>query len=471
MSTSSSAFDIVVMGAGTAGLPLAVFAADRGGRVCLVERGPEVGGCLLINRGQMSGAGTKLQAQRGIDDSPAKHLEDVVRISKGTTDMAFAEMAVHLQGPFIDWLMEHGFEMLDDMPRIIHGHEAYDIARTYWGREDGRSILKVLKPMLDRHVAAGRIVVKLNTGVRKLQRDDAGAVIGVETDASENIMARSVVLSAGGYGANPAMVARLHEGRALWSGSYHLAQGKGLQLGLDAGGVLVHTDKYLPGFGGILDHTLLVPRYRSMGGLTPQDREQWEIVVNSSGQRFYAEDCGSVDQRAHDLAQQPEGRAWVIFDEAIKRHAPNLFYYFNAEKTEDFYRRSTCVNSAPSLSELAHKCGIDAAGLSKTVADYNTACETGEDKLGRTFMPRKIEEGPFYAVSIYSYTVRSVGGLKVDTSFRVLNANDQPIPGLYAAGEILGSIISGAGAVGGMSLTPALVFGRLLGEKILPLNA
>ena len=462
-------FDVVVMGAGTAGLPLAIFAADRGGRVCLIERGPEVGGCLLINRGQMSGAGTKLQAQRGIADSPEKHFADVVRISKGTTDKAFAEMAVHLQGPFIDWLMDHGFDMLDDMPRIIHGHEAYDIPRTYWGREDGRSILNVLKPMLDKHVAAGRVAVKLNTGVRKLLRSEAGHVIGVETDASDIIHAPSVVLSAGGYGANPTMFARLHEGRTLWSGSYHLAQGKGLQLGLDAGGVLTHTDKYLPGFGGILDHTLLVPRYRSMGGLTPQDRPQWEIVVNAHGQRFYAEDGESVDQRAHNLAQQPEGRAWVIFDEVIKKEAPNLFYYFNKDKTEDFYKRSKCVTSAASLDELAKVCGIDASGLAQTVADYNQACQTGKDTFGRTFMPRKIETGPFYAVAIYSYTVRSVGGLKVDTSFRVLNAAGQPIPGLYAVGEILGSIISGAGAVGGMSLTPALVFGRLLGEKILPL--
>ncbi|MBL8629290.1 MAG: FAD-binding protein [Rhodospirillaceae bacterium] len=466
----SNMFDVVVMGAGTAGLPLAIFAADRGAKVCLIERGPEVGGCLLINRGQMSGAGTQLQKQRGIDDSPAKHLDDVIRISKGTTDRAFAAMAVDLQGPFIDWLMENGFEILDDMPRIIHGHEAYDIPRTYWGREDGRSILKVLKPMLDKHVAAGRVVVKLHTSVRSLIKSESGAVIGVETDTNnERILARSVVLSSGGYGANPALHSKIHPGKTLWSGSYHLAHGRGLELGLGVGGVLVHADKFLPGFGGILDHTLAVPRYRSMGGLTPQDRPQWEVVVNARGQRFYAEDCGSVDQRAHDLAQQPDGRAWVIFDETIKREAPNLFYYFNREKTDDFYKRNKGVVSAATLQDLAAACGIDAPGLGKTIADYNVAVGTGKDSLGRTFMPKKIENGPFYAVAIFSYTVRSVGGLKVDTGFRVLDQNGSAIPGLYAVGEILGSMISGAGAVGGMSLTPALVFGRLLGEKLLPI--
>ncbi|MBL8643382.1 MAG: FAD-binding protein, partial [Rhodospirillaceae bacterium] len=173
--------------------------------------------------------------------------------------------------------------------------------------------------------------------------------------------------------------------------------------------------------------------------------------------------------RAHDLAQQPQGRAWVIFDAAIKRDAPNLFYYFDTAKTADFYRNSTCVVAKPSLDELAATCGIDAAGLAETVAAYNASVDSRVDVLGRRFMPRKIAEGPFYAVAIFSYTVRSVGGLKVDTQFRVLNGAGAPIPGLYAVGEVLGSLISGAGAVGGMSLTPALVFGRLLGEKILPL--
>lgn len=462
-------YDTVIVGAGTAGIPAAIFAAQRGGRVCLIEHAPDVGGCLLINRGQMSAAGTRLQAERGIIDSPELHYQDAIRISRGTTDRDFLKMAVKLQGPFFDWLMDNGFEVHDDMPRIIHGHEAYAVARTYWGKDDGRSILKVLKPLLDAEIAAGRVALHLNTAVEDLIIADDGAVAGVVTESGARFLGRSTVLTTGGYAANPEMFARFHQGAKLWSGAYFYAQGKGIELGLKAGGVVDHADKYMPGFGGILDHTLPAPRYRSMGGLTPQDRPQWEIVVNKEGQRFYAEDGESVDERSLALQRQTDGRAWVIYDEAIRRDAPSIFHYFTKTKEADFYRNSDCVKTADSLADLAAICGIDWTNLQATVADYNEGVQTGVDALGRQFMPRKIAEGPFYALEIYSYAVRSFGGLKVDHDFKVLDGAGAPIANLYAVGEILGSVLSGNGAVGGMSLTPALVFGRLLGERILPL--
>src|SRR3546814_11789865 len=86
-------------------------AARRGRSFCLLEKAGQVGGALLINRGQLSGAGTKLQAQRGIVDTAQDHYDDAMRISKGTSDSAMLELAVRLQGPLIDWLMDHGFEM------------------------------------------------------------------------------------------------------------------------------------------------------------------------------------------------------------------------------------------------------------------------------------------------------------------------------------------------------------------------
>ncbi len=122
------------------------------------------------------------------------------------------------------------------------------------------------------------------------------------------------------------------------------------------------------------------------------------------------------------------------------------------------------MQTADTLDQLAAACGIDAAGLAATVAAYNQAVETKHDALGRDFLPCKIENGPFYAVGIFAYTVRTYGGLKTDAAFRVVDRDERPIEGLYAVGEALGSIISGAGSVGGMSLTPALVFGRLFGR-------
>lgn len=464
-------YDIVIVGAGTAGIPAAIFAGQRGARVCLIEHAPEIGGCLLINRGQMSGAGTALQAARGIVDSPDRHYQDVLRISRDTADRGQARLACDLQGGFIDWLMASGFEMLPDMPRILYGHEAYDVERIYWGREEGRSILAVLRPLLEAEIARGSVDLFVNCKAEALLRGTDGGIEGVVDDRGGCYRGTSVLLATGGYGANKRLFEALHPGSTLWSGAYHYANGAGLEMAIEAGASLLHTEKYHPSFGGVLDHTLPVPRYRSPGGLVPQDRAQWEIVVNRRGERFYAEDGTSADLRAERLAQQPEYRAWVIFDQHIRDTAPNLFWYFGAEKAAEFYRENPHVHTAPDLAGLAVQAGIDPQGLQHTVDAYNLAVETGSDALGRKFLPAPIEQGPYYAVGIFAYTVRSFGGLAVSPQFEVLDGAGRAIKGLYAAGEILGSAISGAGAVGGMGLTPALVFGRLLGEKILPVGS
>lgn len=459
-------YDAVVIGAGPAGLTTAIFAAERGASIALLESAPQVGGAMLINRGQLSGAGSKLQEERGIKDTPQRHFDDAIRISRGTASREFLELAVKLQGPFIDWLMDHGFEMAENMPRIIHGHEAYDEARTYWGREDGVSLVKVLRPMLEAHVAAGRVDVFTNTSAQTLLRDEKGAVNGARTEDGRDYFGRAVVLASGGYAANPALFSRLHEGATLWSGSYKYSSGRGLEMGEDAGGEIILKETFLPNFGGFLDHTLEQPRYRAPGGLTPQDRPPWEIVVNREGKRFYREDNESVDERTELLIEQTESLGFVIFDEAIRREAPSIFSYF-PDKAERFFEPEGVIESADSLAALAEKCGIDAKNLEATVEKYNRAVASGVDaEFGRSHMPRPISQGPFYALPIVSYTVRGYAGLKVDLDFRVRSKDGQAVQGLYAVGEVLGSLLSGKGSVGGMSLTPALVFGRYLGERL-----
>ncbi|MCR6646085.1 MAG: FAD-dependent oxidoreductase [Terricaulis sp.] len=459
-------YDAVVIGAGPAGLTTAIFAAERGASIALLESAPQVGGAMLINRGQLSGAGSKLQEERGIKDTPQRHFDDAIRISRGTASREFLELAVGLQGPFIDWLMDHGFEMAENMPRIIHGHEAYDEARTYWGREDGVSLVKVLRPMLEAHVAAGRVDVFTNTSAQTLLRDEKGAVNGVRTEDGRDYFGRAVVLASGGYAANPTLFSRLHEGATLWSGSYKYSSGRGLEMGEDAGGEIILKETFLPNFGGFLDHTLEQPRYRAPGGLTPQDRPPWEIVVNREGKRFYREDNESVDERTELLIEQTESLGFVIFDEAIRCEAPSIFSYF-PDKAERFFEPEGVIESADSLAALAEKCGIDAKNLEATVEKYNRAVASGVDaEFGRSHMPRPISQGPFYALPIVSYTVRGYAGLKVDLDFRVRSKDGQAVQGLYAVGEVLGSLLSGKGSVGGMSLTPALVFGRYLGERL-----
>ena len=103
-------FDVIVVGAGTAGIPLTIFAAERGARVLVVEQAAEIGGTLHYSSGQMSGAGTKLQALRGIKDDPAAHYDDIMRINRGRADPALTRLATSIAADTIDWLTDLGAE-------------------------------------------------------------------------------------------------------------------------------------------------------------------------------------------------------------------------------------------------------------------------------------------------------------------------------------------------------------------------
>ena len=137
----SKHFDLIVIGAGTTGIPCAVEAANLGAKVLLLEKSHEVGGTLFTSGGHMSGAGTKRQKERGIEDSHAAHLADIERISHGTARKDLSTLAVTLGTETIDWLDEQGFEFHEKAPRIVYGHEPYGVARTYYGTESGLSIL------------------------------------------------------------------------------------------------------------------------------------------------------------------------------------------------------------------------------------------------------------------------------------------------------------------------------------------
>ena len=123
---------------------------------------------------------------------------------------------------------------------------------------------------------------------------------------------------------------------------------------------------------------------------------------------------------------------------------------------------------ADSLTALAMAAGVSADRLVATVRAYNDGVATGKDPLGRRHLPLPIDRAPFYAVRHHGVTIVSFAGLAVDDDLRVLDRTGKPIPHLYAAGEILGfAAFSGSAFAGGMSVTPALSFGRLLGQRIL----
>jgi fumarate reductase flavoprotein subunit len=172
------------------------------------------------------------------------------------------------------------------------------------------------------------------------------------------------------------------------------------------------------------------------------------------------------------LFHQPGWRYWIIFDHRILTEAPPIVVGWTREDMIAAFERSrpTFV-SAGSLDELGSKCGIDPTGLAASVSGYNYGVQTGNDFFGRQHRPLEIKEAPLHAIRMQASAISSTIGLAVDDDLRVIRRDGSVIPNLYAAGEILGSSQTmGKAACGGMMVTPAMTFGRLLGAGGIPLD-
>ncbi len=464
--------DIIVIGAGTAGMPCAIEAVAAGARVLAVEQTGRPGGTLHVSLGQLSGAGSRLQQARGIADTPAEHLADIARINRGTGRADLLARSVAGQGGTIDWLMEHGFGMDPACPAILHLHEAYLKARTYWGVEGGISVLKVLKPLFAAAMEQPNAEILYDTRLVALTQAADGRVDGVRLQGPEGervVRAAAVVLATGGYGGNPELFARLTGGRRLVSAAMPGSTGQGIELALAAGADMSCPGMFLPTYAAVAppEGTTFV-EWRQMPSLTPQVRQPWELHLDPSGARFVREDDDSVDRREHALNALPGLSFWCVFDAAAEAAAPPLLPGWTAGELAAAWASHPSFVRADSLEALAQATGMDPATLAASVAGYNQGVESGSpDPMGRTHRPQRLAGPDWRAIRMHGMVLKTPSGIRVDDHLRALRPDGSAIPGLYAVGECIGgSTLSGLGFVSGMSVTPALTLGRWLGRTL-----
>lgn len=466
----AKSWDVIVVGAGSAGLPLAIRAAERRARVLQLEADYRVGGTLFWSSGQMSAAGTRLQKLHGIEDSPDEHFRDAQRIAHGRIDPVVLRLFVDHAAATIDWLMDLGFQPAAGTPVAGEAHEAYSTRRYLWGHDKAISILETLKPIHDRHVAAGRIDLRLQHRMTELLTDSRGAVTGVRATTPNGdfeFHGANVVLASGGYAAEPSLWAELTPRVPLCSHANPYSRGDGIVAARALGAPVDGSDKFLCTFAGFLEDPR-DPRSGQFLLLAPKARSVWEIFVDHNGRRFMQEDHPSIDYRERSLLARRGMAMSIVFDEGIRQNAPAITLDSRAAYLARFGRHPAFLK-AGTLVDLARQLGAPAENLRRTIAEYNQAVNAGVDRRhGKQFLIRRIEQPPFYAIKAQGITVLSPAGLQVDRELRVRGANGRPIRNLYAAGEVLGfGRTSGDAFVGGLSLTPALTFGKLLGERIL----
>ena len=468
-----SDYDLIVVGAGTAGMVCASEAARRGLRVAAFEKDDRIGGALHWSGGHMSAGGTRRQRARGIDDSVADHLADIRRINGGSGDPALIEKAARLAPGTIDWLEDLGFAFAPECPRVIYGHVPYDRPRTHYGVNKALSILEVIRPLWDEQVAAGRLELFAGRAVDELLTD-GGRVTGVRA-GQRTARAPHVVLTTGGYGSNPELFAELHPGVHLLSTAYPTATGDGHLLARRAGAVLEYADCFVPSLGGVELSPGRADFNRAWAMLlTSVYRPAREIYLDGDGHRFMDENEANADTRERTVLERTQGFFWAVFDQAaLDWRSPTgaenpLMIGWDQGRTEAEANRGGFLHRANSLDELARATGLPTTTLRQSVAKWNDCVASGHDPaFGRAPCAHPLTTPPYYALKTHYSVLVTFAGLRADPGLRVLDAGGRPIPGLYAAGEALGlGATSGNAFCSGMAITPALAFGRWLGQTL-----
>jgi len=472
-------YDILIVGAGTAGMSCAITAAQRGLKVGVVEKSDHVGGAMHWSGGHMSAGGTRLQKEKGIDDSVEKHLADIYRINDKSGDLDLVEMAVNEAPKTIEWLDELGMEWAPECPRIIYGHVAYDTARTIYGSEKAMSIYKVLLPQWTEQVAEGNIECHFeNTFIGLDKSDDRFDTVVCNTDTGQrDYKGKNIVITSGGYGSNPAYFQQKHKDIPLVSSCYPTATADGHVILEKEGGQFRFGEFHLPSLGGMEEEegSGRVDFNKAWAMvLTSIYRQPRDIYVNAHGKRFIKEDEISPEKRELASMQQPNWCFWIIFDEKALNsldengnHNPIVIGWTVEEmKAEAAKENAFCM--ADSIEALANKTGLPKGNLLDTISSYNQMIETKSDpEFGRTYLEDPIKTAPFYALKVHASVLVTFGGIKVNRELQVLDADNKPMPGMYAAGEILGlGATSGSSFCSGMAITPALGFGRILGRNL-----
>jgi len=409
-------YDVAIVGSGVAGLAAAVSAADAGARVVVLEADERIGGSSRLSGGHFFAAGTSVQRAAGIEDTSEAMFEHYMTLNQWMLEPSVVRRYCELSAPTLDWL--RGFGVVFE-PEHVHVSGVGSVARGHAPTGEGLAVVDTL----DRERIRRGVDLVLKTRVDDLLRASDGRVIGASA-AGEQVHTGATVLASGGFGQNPALIEEHFPDAAAagdwaWYIGSPMALGDGITLGQRIGAALDGHNR------GLL---LLTPGFsRDLEIFLPG----WLVLVNREGRRF-ADETAPYSVMA-GLVKRHGGVAFAIFDEAARAAAspgPLFRAYWVDEVLEAKAREGRIVFKNP------------ASGM------------------------RPIATPPFYAVEVRPAIIAWTGaGLRIDAETRVIGTDERPIPGLFAAGETVGSLHGDRYIGGGGSFGPCVAFGKLAGEK------
>ena len=436
--------DVIVIGAGATGLTTAITAHEAGAKVVVFEKQPFTGGNSMLAAGGMNAAGTRFQKDKGIEDSAELMYQDTMKGGQNINDPALVRILANNSAGSIDWLTSIGADM-SDLGRMA-GASVNRTHRPSGGSAVGAHLIDVLRAK----AASLKIDIRVNSKVVKLLENKQGRVTGVQVEGKHQglyaLMAKAVVLTTGGFSANPEKVAYYRpEFKGMTTSNQPGATGDGLELGTAAGGELKDMKE-------IQIHPTVAANSRIL--ITEAVRGNGAILVNHEGKRFVNE-LTTRDKASAAVLEQNGKTAFLVFDEEIRKSLKQIDGYFHLE----------LVKEGSSIQELAAAVKMPTEALEATIATYNKAFDEKNDaEFKRPDMPRPLRTAKYYAIEIKPGVHYTMGGLKINTDSQVIAKDGKPIPGFFAAGEGTGGV-HGANRLGGNSISQTITYGRIAGAN------
>ena len=438
--------DVVIVGAGGAGLTAAIQATQDGAKVIVLEMMPMVGGNSLKATGGMNAAGTRFQEALGITDSGVQEfIEDTMNGGHQLNNIDLVTAMAQQSSDAVNWLADLGAEL----PKVAA--TGGTVHKYLHEPEDGSAVGSFLVAKLNETCEKMGITIMLNTKATELIMDGGTAVGVLAQDKAHDytINAKAVILATGGFGANFDMMTSYVPSLAGAVTTNHAgADGSGINMAVAVGADTVDMEQIQLHPTVYQETGLLVSEsVRSMGG----------ILVNAEGKRF-TNDMSTRDAVSNAELQQTGSYAYIIFDQRIVDDLSSTQKYISSGLTVQ----------ADTYEDLAKAMGLEGNAVQNFVTameTWNAAVANGEDtEFGRNNgMDEDLATAPYYAIKIAPGIHHTMGGLKINTDCEVLTTNGNAIPGLFAAGEVTGGV-HGGNRIGGNAVCDFVVFGRVAGS-------
>ena len=485
--------DIVIVGAGGAGMTAALTAAEKGADVIILESQAAVGGNSVRATGGMNAADTPAQDENKFGESAG--VEKTLKTARTTyaDNVTITKLAEEVEKQWADYqanpvgyfdsdeLMEldtmiggKGInnpelveELADESADGVEWLKKYGIDLTSVGSFGGASVKRIHRPVNaeGKTIAVGsymipllekaceendKISIQLETTATTILTDENGKAVGVKavgaTGNEVTVNAKAVILATGGFGANLDMVAELVPAlKGFMTTNAAGAQGQGIEMAQALGAATVDMDQ-------IQIHPTV--QFDTAALITEGLRGDGAVLINADGKRFIDE-VGTRDVVSAAEIAQPGSYSYLVVDQAMLDKSSVIAGYV----------KRGFVFQGNTYEELAEALGVDAATFAETMNTWNTYVEAKNDPdFGRTSFAQPLNTAPYYAIKVTAGVHHTMGGLVINTDTEVLKADGTAIAGLYAAGEVTGGV-HGANRLGGNAVADFVVFGRIAGEE------